>query len=68
VAYWTETQKRIEKFEEIAKFVKVSLDHEINLDCKTRWNSTFKMLSVAVPYKAVFTRASRVDKQYTLFA
>ena len=65
VAYWTSTPKRIEKFEEIAKFVKVSLDHKINLDCKTRWNSTFKMLSVAVPYKVVFIRASRVDKQYT---
>jgi len=65
VAYWTATPKRIEKFEEIAKFVKVSLDYKINLDCKTRWNSTFKMLSVAVPYKADFIRASRVDKQYT---
>jgi hypothetical protein len=65
VAYWTATPKRIEKFEEIAKFVKVPMVHKINLDCKTRWNSTFKMLSVAVPYKAVFTRASRVDKQYT---
>lgn len=65
VAYWTATPKGIEKFEEIAKFVKVNLDHKINLDCKTRWNSTFKILSVAVPYKVVFIRASRVDKQYT---
>jgi hypothetical protein len=64
VAYWTATPKRVEKFEEIAKFVKVPLNHKINLDCKTRWNSTFKMLSIAIPYKAVFIRASRVDKQY----
>jgi hypothetical protein len=46
VAYWTATPKRVEKFEEITKFVKVPLNHKINLDCKTRWNSTFKMLSV----------------------
>lgn len=28
-------------------------------------NSTFNMLSTALPYKAVFSRASRVDRQYT---
>lgn len=64
VAYWTATPKRIEKFEKIAKYAKVTIDKKIALDCKTRWNSTFKMLSLAVPYKAVFMRASRVDKQY----
>jgi hypothetical protein len=65
VAYWTTTPKRIEKFEEIAKFVKVHMKTKINLDCKTRWNSTFNMLNIALPYKVVFIRASRVDKQYT---
>jgi glycine cleavage system regulatory protein len=65
VAYWTATPKRIEKFEEIAKFVKVHMKTKINLDCKTRWNSTFNMLNIALPYKVVFIRASRVDKQYT---
>jgi hypothetical protein len=64
VAYWTATPKRIEKFEEIAKHVKVKLEHKLGLDCKTRWNSTFKMLSIAMPYKAVFSRASIVDKLY----
>jgi len=65
VAYWTATPKRIEKFEEIAKFVKVKVDVKISLDCRTRWNSTFNMLKTALPYKAVFNRASRVDRQYT---
>ena len=65
VAYWTATPKRIEKFEEIAKYVKVDMRTKIHLDCRTRWNSTFNMLSTALPYKAVFTRASRVDRQYT---
>ncbi|CAO2039575.1 unnamed protein product, partial [Urochloa humidicola] len=65
VAYWTATPKRIEKFEEIAKFVKVNMPVKIQLDCRTRWNSTFNMLNIALPYKAVFIRASRVDRQYT---
>jgi len=65
VAYWTATPKRIEKFEEIAKFVKVDTKIKIGLDCKTRWNSTFIMLNTALPYKPAFIRASRVDRQYT---
>jgi hypothetical protein len=65
VAYWTATPKRAEKFEEITKYVNVKIDKKICLDCKTRWNSTYTMLSTALPYKDVFIRASRVDRQYT---
>lgn len=65
VAYWTATPKRLEKFEEIAKYVNVKTEKKIALDCKTRWNSTYIMLSTALPYKAIFMRASRVDRQYT---
>jgi len=57
--------KRIEKFEEIAKFVKVEATIKIILDCRTRWNSTFTMLSRVLPYKAAFIRASHVDRLYT---
>ena len=64
VAYWTATGKRIEKFEEMAKFKKVKITKKLILDCKTRWNSTFMMLDVALPYRAVFERAKVVDKQY----
>jgi hypothetical protein len=65
VAYWTATPKRVENFEEIAKFVKVKATTKIILDCRTRWNSTFTMLSRALLYKAAFIRASRVDRLYT---
>jgi len=64
VAFWTATPKRVEKFEEIAKHVKVKTEHKLGLDCKTRWNSTYKMLSIALPYKAVFNRATRVEKLF----
>jgi hypothetical protein len=36
IAYWTATPKRIEKFEEIAKFVKVKATTTTILDCRTR--------------------------------
>lgn len=59
-------KKTIENIREsVAKFVKVNMKKKINLDCKTRWNSTFNMLNIVLPYKDVFLRASRVDKQYT---
>jgi len=65
VTYWTATPKRVEKFEEIADFVKVETKVKVALDCRTRWNSTFTMLNIALPYKAAFIRASHIDKQYT---
>uniref|UniRef100_A0ACD5Y415 Uncharacterized protein n=1 Tax=Avena sativa TaxID=4498 RepID=A0ACD5Y415_AVESA len=64
VAFWTATPKRVEKFEEIAKFQKVKIEKMLALDCKTRWNSTFTMLNTALPYKAVFERAKKVEKLY----
>jgi hypothetical protein len=64
IAFWTATPKRIEKFEEIAKYVRVPIEHKLALDCKTSWNSTYKMLTVALPYEAVFNRATCVEKLY----
>lgn len=64
VAFWIATPKRVEKFEEIAKLVKVKVNHKLGLDCKTRWNSTYKMLSIALPYKAIFENARRVEKLF----
>jgi hypothetical protein len=57
IAFWTATPKRIEKFEEIARYVRVHIEHKLALDCKTRWNSTYKMLTIAFPYEALFNRA-----------
>ena len=36
VVFWTATPKRVEKFEEIAKHVKVKTEHKLGLDCKTK--------------------------------
>jgi hypothetical protein len=64
IAFWTATPKRVEKFEEIAKYIRVSVEHKLGLDCKTRWNSTYKMLNIALPYEVAFNRATRVEKLY----
>jgi hypothetical protein len=49
VAYWIVTPKRYEKFEKTTLDENVILDRTLNLDYKTRWNSTFIMLSIAIP-------------------
>ena len=36
VAFWTATSKRIEKFEEAARHLKLGYDKRLILDCKTR--------------------------------
>lgn len=64
VSYWTATPKRYEKFVKAARFVKVELTKKIGLDCKTRWNSTYVMLSTAIPYMKVFERLKQLDMQF----
>ena len=60
VAYWSATPKRHEKFEKMAAQMKGKYEKRIALDCKTRWNSTYIMLSTALVYQDVFERlASR---------
>ncbi|CAL1406148.1 unnamed protein product [Linum trigynum] len=64
VVYWSATPKRLEFFLETAKQLKFTSEKRLVMDCPTRWNSTFKMLSVAIPYKEVFTRLKQRDAQY----
>ncbi|CAN0898762.1 Putative AC transposase [Linum grandiflorum] len=54
VPYWTATPKKVEFMEECAKQRNVDIGRKLALDCPTRWNSTFKMLESAFPYKDVF--------------
>lgn len=63
-AYWTATPKRYERFEKTAQQQKVELTKTLCLDCKTRWNSTYNTLSVALPYKKVFDRLKQLDNNF----
>ncbi|KAL8497790.1 hypothetical protein ACS0TY_021212 [Phlomoides rotata] len=64
VAFWVATPKRCEKFEETARLLNVSSSKKLVLDCKTRWNSTYKILKVAICYKDVFTRLKQREPLY----
>ena len=64
VAYWIATPKRYEKFEKTALDENVELDKKLHLDCETRWNSTYIMLSIAIPYRKVFERLGELDRSY----
>ncbi|CAN1848697.1 Zinc finger BED domain-containing protein RICESLEEPER 2, partial [Linum perenne] len=64
VSYWIATPKRVEFFIESARHVEVNVKRKLVLDCPTRWNSTYEMLAVAIPYKEVFYRLRLRDNQY----
>ena len=64
IAYWVATQKRYEKFEKTALDEKVELVKKLQLDCKTRWNSTYIMLSITIPYRKVLEHLGELDRNY----
>ncbi|XP_057451768.1 zinc finger BED domain-containing protein RICESLEEPER 2-like [Lotus japonicus] len=63
VNYWTLTPKREEKFEDACLQLNCPFKKPV-VDCKTRWNSIFLMLRVAIEYKAVYERLSQREKEY----
>ncbi|KAL5191840.1 Zinc finger BED domain-containing protein RICESLEEPER 2 [Glycine soja] len=67
VAYWIATPKRMEKFQETAKQLRIPCTKNLSLDCPTRWNSNYKMLDVAISYKDVFSRLKQRETQYSCF-
>jgi len=57
--FWTATPKREEKFIETCAQLNIQFKRKLVVDCRTRWNSTFLMLQVAIQYKEVFDRLSQ---------
>jgi hypothetical protein len=55
VAYWSATPKRHEKFEKMARTLNIDYPRRLNLHCKTRWNSTYIMLDIALQYIPICT-------------
>jgi hypothetical protein len=65
VLFWTTSPKRRQKFYESSRHLRISNTKELVLDCKTRWNSTYLMLSSALIYKDVFSHLRHFDVLYT---
>ena len=54
----------MEKFEDAVDQLRISCNKKLSLDCKTRWNSTYLMLSIAIKYKDVFPRLKQREICY----
>ncbi|CAN0917238.1 Zinc finger BED domain-containing protein RICESLEEPER 2 [Linum grandiflorum] len=65
VLHWTASPKRTQKFAEVVRLLHINSSLELVLDCRTRWNSTYLMLSTALIYKDVFHRLKYRDLSYT---
>ena len=66
VAFWLATPSRVEKFEDATRQLRIPCNKKLCLDCRTRWNSTYLMLSIAIVYKDVFPRLKQREKLYTI--
>ncbi|KAL0015595.1 hypothetical protein SO802_002664 [Lithocarpus litseifolius] len=64
VYFWTQSPKRTEIFEKISRQSQIASTKELVLDYRTRWNSTYLMLSTALIYKDVFPRLLCCEPQY----
>ncbi|KAM0826474.1 hypothetical protein ACQ4PT_068854 [Festuca glaucescens] len=64
VAYWSATPKRHERFEKMAKTLNIAYSRRLNLDCKTRWNSTYIMLDIALQYIPIFEKLNKREKLF----
>ncbi|WVZ49306.1 hypothetical protein U9M48_000675 [Paspalum notatum var. saurae] len=57
---------RLAKFKKCAELAKIDSKAFLSLDVCTRWNSTYLMLSSAVPYEKAFERYKDEDPYYQL--
>jgi hypothetical protein len=64
VAFWSATPKSHEKCEKMAKTLNIEYNKRITLDCKTRWNSTYTMISIAVQYIEIFEKLKAREKKF----
>ena len=63
VKYIGKSMSRLHVFSSIANQLNLPKKKFV-LDCPTRWNSTYMMLSVALEYKDVFPRYNQRDESY----
>jgi hypothetical protein len=64
VKFINQSEARLQTFSQIAQQLKLG-GKKLILDCPTRWNSTYQMLSVAMQFKEVFPRFQDREPNYT---
>ncbi|XP_058722747.1 zinc finger BED domain-containing protein RICESLEEPER 2-like [Vicia villosa] len=64
VKFINQSEARLQTFSQIVQQLKLS-GKKLILDCPTRWNSTYQMLSVAMQFKEVFPRFQDREPSYT---
>jgi len=62
IAFWMETPKRVEIFEDTCRYFQIGGEKKLVLNCKEKWNSTNEMLEIALMYKEVFTQLKKNSK------
>jgi hypothetical protein len=67
VGFWCATPKRHERFERTVAQMHLKYNKRIALDCKTRWNSTYIMLTTALEYQTVFDRLACQESHCAAF-
>uniref|UniRef100_A0A8R7TNE6 AC transposase n=1 Tax=Triticum urartu TaxID=4572 RepID=A0A8R7TNE6_TRIUA len=65
VAYWSATPGRHDKFEKMAQTLNIEYKERLFLDCKTRWNSTYRMLTIALEYIEIFETLKEREKSFS---
>ncbi|KAJ4786180.1 Zinc finger BED domain-containing protein RICESLEEPER 2 [Rhynchospora pubera] len=64
VKYLKKSQARLVKFGEIATQLVICTNRSLCIDVKTRWNSTYHMLDVAIHYKLAFEGYAQRDSNF----
>ncbi|CAN1294334.1 Putative AC transposase [Linum perenne] len=65
VIHWTASPKRRQKFTDAVRHSHITSSLELVLDCKTRWNSRYLILSTTLIYRDAFFRVKLRDPSYT---
>jgi hypothetical protein len=55
----------MKKIDDTARQLRIACHRKLALECPTRWNSTYKMLDIAIEYKDVFIRLKQHEYLYT---
>ncbi|XP_031250241.1 zinc finger BED domain-containing protein RICESLEEPER 2-like [Pistacia vera] len=63
VVYINGSEGRLKVFAEIVQQLRLPC-RKLIIDCKTRWNSTYDMLEIAIKFKEVFPRYKERDEGY----